>query len=530
MDIQTSHDHQTKIDLLKPVLSLLPNPVYIKDREHRWVEVNAAFCDLLGHDRDKLIGKSDFDICPPEQAKLFWERDDIVFTAKQEISNVEETTNSKGELCWVKSKKSYFVADDGREYIIGVLTDLTEEKKREEELIEAKQKALYGTQARANFLANMGHDIRTPMNGLMGMSEILRGTSLDSRQRDILDTLIRSSDSLMRIIDDIMDFSKVDAGLMPINNQTYDLSAMVEGLVDVLGMTARDKGIDLIVNIAPTVPKQVSGDADRLKQILMNLIENALKFTDEGSVTICVNCVVETTTAHLTFKIKDTGIGVPADKLRFIFGQYEHDKDMERVNGVSGLGLTLCKKLAHLMGGKLDANSVEGVGSEFQLSLALPCSLDNNEVETINKILMSHQKHKILIVDDVEENYKAINSMLSRSGLKADYASSAQEAARHLAHAISINDPYAVIFIDYMMPNTDGLLLTGSIRNNPKFASLSIIAMSSVNDYEIQQCFESHNVTDYLLKPIMAESLEAAMNKVNLTKITVPKNQNLLFA
>ena len=510
---------QVELDLLKPVLSLLPNPVYIKDRSHKWVEVNAAFCELMGYDRNQLIGKSDFDICPDDQAKIFWQKDDLVFTTQQENINLEETTNGKGQLCWVKSHKSYYKSDDGQEFIIGVLTDVTKEKQREQELIEAKQKAMFGTKARARFIANMGHDIRTPMHGLLGMTEVLRSTSLDDRQKEIMDTLMRSSDSLMRIIDDIMDFAKIDAGVMPINNHSFKLTELVENLGETLGMAARDKGLDLIISIDPDIPDRVIGDSERIKQILMNLIENSLKFTQEGFVSICVKGRLDTKKVHLTFKVKDTGMGVPTDKLKFIFGQFEHDSQMERVNGVSGLGLSLCKKLAQLMGGSMEANSVEGVGSEFQLSLTLPALSTQTQVESIDKILMTHQEHKILIVDDIRENYEALRGILNEVGLDANYAQTAQQAARQLAQAAVNGAPYSLVIIDYLMPITDGLLLTGSLRNNPRFSGLEIIALSSVNDAEIEECFRSHGVADYLLKPVSHPAFDAALQTVSLSKV-----------
>jgi PAS domain S-box-containing protein len=505
----------TEIGLLKSAINLLPNPVYIKDRNHQWVEVNQAFCDFLGYPREALIGKSDFDFNPAAQARIFWEKDNLVFTTKRENRNVEQTTNSQGELRWVKSTKTFFQSAENQEYLIGVLEDITEEKLREKKLVKAERLARRSVRERAKFLANMGHDIRTPLDGLEKVSEILSETPLDEEQIELVEVLKRTNGALIRIVDDILDLSRVDAGVMKLVNAPFNLTDVTENLSSVLGMTARDKGVDLIMNIAPDLPESVFGDSQRLQQILMNLMENAIKYTDNGFVSLTIGGLVLGNDSQLKFTVKDTGIGIPANKMKALFGKLASDDgSLSQVSGVSGIGISLCKKLAQLMGGTLGAVSVEGEGSEFTLNLTLPIH-ENSRVEpSFVPLIETDQSHKILIVDDIRSNFEMLSVLLESLNMKADYAESARRAAQKLAQAYREGNPYTLMMVDYCMPETDGLLLTAHLRQNAKFANLNIIAVSAVNDPEIMQSFMAHGVIDYLVKPVRLNSLKASLSKV----------------
>jgi len=505
----------TEISLLKQAVNLLPNPVYIKDRNHQWVEVNQAFCDFLGYPREALIGKSDFDFSPAAEAKVFWEKDNLVFTTKRENTNIEQTTNSQGELKWVRSRKSFFHSENGQDYLIGVVEDITQEKLREKQLVQAERSARRRVRERAKFLANMGHDIRTPLGGLEKITEILTETSLDEEQVELVEALKRTNGSLIRIVDDILDLSRVDAGLMKLVNGPFRLADIVENLSSVLGMTARDKGVDLIMNIASDLPESVIGDSQRLQQVLMNLIENAIKYTDEGFVSLTVSGLVLGNDSQLKFTVKDTGQGISQNKMNVMFGRTASDDgSLGQVSGVSGMGISLCKKLAELMGGTLNAVSVEGEGSELSLNLTLPVHEDNRVEPSLNPLLEADQSHKILIVDDIRSNFEMLSVLLESLNMKADYAESARRAAQKLAQAYKDGDPYTLMMVDYCMPETDGLLLTAHLRQNAKFVNLNIIAVSAVNDPEIMQSFMAHGVIDYLVKPVRLNSLKVSLSKV----------------
>jgi len=445
----------------------------------------------------------------------FWEKDNLVFTTKQENLNVEQTTNSKGELRWVKSRKTYFQSEKGPEYLIGVLEDITQEKLREKKLIQAERVARRSVRERAKFLANMGHDIRTPLDGLEKMATVLKETPLDEEQVELVESLERTNQSLIRIVDDILDLSRVDAGLMKLVNGPFKLSDIIENLSDILGMKARDKGIDLIMDVATDLPEAVIGDAQRLQQVLMNLIENAIKYTEKGFVSLTISGLVLGNDSQIKFTVKDTGLGIPSNKMKVMFGDtLSDDGSLSQVSGVSGMGVSLCKKLAQLMGGTLSAASVEGEGSEFSLNLTLPIHESKRVEPSFNPLLEADQSHKILIVDDIRSNFEMLSVLLESMNMKADYAESARRAAYKLAEAYREGNPYTLMMVDYHMPETDGLLLTAHLRQNAKFSNLNIIAVSAVNDPEIMQSFMAHGVIDYLVKPVRLNSLKVSLSKV----------------
>lgn len=491
------------LDLLLHVLNLLPNPVYVKDRQHRWVEANTAFCELLGRPREELLGKSDYDFNPPEQAEVFWAMDDEVFDSQTKNINHEETVNAAGETLWVESQKSYFKAEDGTEYLVGVLTDLTRMKARETALAEAEKAALAAATAKSEFLANMSHEIRTPMNGVLGMTQVLRDTGLTQRQSELVNTLERSGDALLRLIDDVLDFSKIEAGQMTLSPEPFELRRMVDDVAVLLGVTARDKGLDLIVKFAPTLPSHLCGDPGRLRQILMNLIGNAIKFTQTGYVCVDVDGKVAGQNLQLSISICDTGIGIADDKLTKIFEKFQQaDGSTTRLYGGSGLGLAISRNLAELMGGSLTATSVLGKGSRFRLDVVFPIVAQDNKVPEMAQAKPDLDNLKILAVDDIPLNLEIIASQLGRLGLHADMVGSAKAAVARLAAAYKAGDPYTLLITDFQMPECDGLKLTQTLRRHSVFADLAIIVMSSVNDAAVRDGFKAACVSDYLVKPI----------------------------
>ncbi len=505
-------------DMLLGIINLLPNPVYVKDRSHRWVEVNAAFCKFLGYPREVLLGKSDFDFTPKQQAQIFWDMDDEVFASKTENVNLEENTNSAGEVRWVESKKSYYVSALGEEYIIGILTDVTEMKMREVELVKAQKKALAGAEAKTNFLANMSHEIRTPMNGVLGMSQILRNTELTETQLGMIDTLERSGEVLLRLIDDILDFSKLDAGQMTLCDTPFPLKQIVDDVATLSGVMARNKNLDLIVNFPKELDIGLIGDSDRITQILTNLIGNAIKFTSEGYILLGVKGQRIDQLCELTFTVKDTGIGIAPEKLSTIFEKFQQaDGSTTRIYGGTGLGLSISKELALLMGGTLSARSEVGAGSAFDFTVSLPVTnLEPRQTPApIDRSAIS--KLKVLAVDDIDLNLESLNLQLAPLSLTLDCVSNAKEAAQALSEALIAGEPYTLLLTDYQMPNIDGLKLAKSLRNHPKFSDLKIMVLSSVNDNEVRQAFLDLDVSNYIVKPTGQAVLYQALNDIALS-------------
>lgn len=496
--------------LLRTVMNMLPNPMSIKNHHLERIAVNQAFVDISGYSEDRLLKDPTLDI-QDRRTKTSIDYDKKVLSTKECSKHIEKIRNAEGEGRWLEIQKSYFQSEAGDEHVISVLTDITQliqrEFKLEASLVRANQKVLQ----RSRFLANMGHDIRTPLNSVVGMTSVLKNSDLDHKQMQAVDVLGRGGNALMRIIEDIIDFAKFDAGVMKIEQSIFELRELVEDLAAELGTTARDNEIDLIVSIDPNLPETFIGDPERIRQILMNLVENAIKFTSQGYVSVVVSGTSRNNIVDLKFVIKDTGTGIPPGKLKSLFVFLENDEKAERISGISGLGISLCQKFANLMRGRIHAESIEGIGSVFQLLLPLVAVSKTETKQSFHTLLHNTHKpmDKILFVDDIKENYDAALPYLSARGLIADYAQSAAHAVQLLNNVVLGGAPYTVIFIDYLMPVTDGLLLTGSLRNNQKYSNIKLVTLSSVNDSEIRECFVSQNVTEYLTKPIRKSDLDA---------------------
>ena len=502
------------LDVLLRIIDLLPNPVYVKDRQHCWVEVNQGFCDFLGYPREVLLGKSDFDFNPQDQARGFWETDDKVFASKVDNNNIEQTTNSAGDILWVESKKSYYQSEKGEEYIIGVLTDVTQLKARETALVQAEKQALSGANAKTTFLANMSHEIRTPMNGVLGMAQVLKGTKLTESQTKIVDTLERSGEVLLRLIDDILDFSKLDAGEMTICAEPFRLKDVIEDVSALSGVTARNKGLDLIVNLDPNLPEGLVGDGDRINQILMNLLGNAIKFTSEGHVLLDVSGERDGQAYNLDISVKDTGIGIADEKLVKIFEKFQQaDGSTTRIYGGTGLGLAISRELAEVMGGTLTAKSEEWEGSSFDFSVSLPIIDMSPKLAPAPLDLSKLSELRILAVDDIPLNLDILEAQVGELSLSLDRVESAEAAVVALSRAVNARRPYNLLLLDYQMPKIDGLKLLGSLRRHPKFKYLQIIVLSSVNDNIVRKAFIDLEVANYLVKPAGQSDLHRAIGE-----------------
>ena len=524
--LRIDHIEKSNFLLLKTVMDLLPNPMSIKNSRLERIAVNQAFVDISGYSKDKLLGASKLDIQSAE-TKTSIDYDKQVLLTKQSNKHTEKIVDSHGESRWVEIQKSFFKTEAGDDHVISILTDITELKQREFELVHSKKRTFQKSQQRSRFLANMGHDIREPLRGIMGMTSLLRNSSLDAHQTQAVALLGRAGDSLMRVLDDVIDFAKIDAGVMSVERSAFDLRELVEDLGDILGLSARDSQIDLIVSIDPHLPKTFIGDTVRIRQILTNLIENAIKFTSQGFVSMNVSGQTRNNMAKLEFTVKDTGTGIPPEKLKSLFQSVENDETSQRISGISGLGISLCQKLAMLMGGSLGANSVEGIGSEFTFTIPLEFQAESETNSAIPKsdasilsLLDIDQtaSRRLLFVDDIKENYDAIAPHLNEHGFATDYAQSAASAVELLNNALVSGRPYSMVFIDYLMPVTDGLLLTGSLRRSQNYSNISIVALASVNDSEVEECFSSQSVTDYLTKPIHRSHIDSfMMNTVDVS-------------
>lgn len=507
---------------------MLPNPVYVKNQDHKWVEVNTAYCEFLGYSREALLGNSDFDFTPPEQATIFWEMDNKVFETQQTNINIEKTTNSLGETRWVESAKSYYESAAGEPFIIGVLTDITELKSREEALVIAERKAIEASKAKSEFLANMSHEIRTPMNGVLGMTQVLQGSGLTHDQAESVKIIMRSGEALMTILNDILDFSKIEAGKLEFAAKPFDLEDAVEDVVALLGTTANQKHIELILDYKNSINHMVIGDAGRVRQILTNLVGNAIKFTSVGSVLLKVRVTSLDDMLNVDIDVKDTGIGIAEENLERIFDEFSQaDGSTTRLYGGTGLGLSITKSLVKAMEGHIKAESRLGYGTNISLQLEFKAGSVVKKVPPRSQsmpLLGLPNDSRVLIVDDLDQNLVVLEGLLDSLGVKPDKASSAKDAVKKIQ---SEKSGYDLLITDYQMPEIDGYALVKAIRSKPRFNRLKILVLSSVNSDDLDVKFSKIENCRYYQKPVRLSYLRSSIQETLRATTSVPLVQTV---
>ncbi|MEM6537871.1 MAG: response regulator [Pseudomonadota bacterium] len=377
---------------------------------------------------------------------------------------------------------------------------------------ERTERYLRASKAKSEFLANMSHEIRTPMNGVLSMAELLRDTDLNDKQRFYASTIHSSGTALLTILNDILDFSKIEAGKLELDPHPFDLKEAVESVTTLLGPVAREKEIELILRYSPALPTGVVGDAGRLRQILTNLIGNAIKFTHQGHVAVVIEGVQKDTGIDLEIKVSDTGIGIPEDQLDAIFQQFtQSDGATTRRYGGTGLGLTISKSLVSAMGGDISVSSKSGHGSTFSLRLELPLSGEQPAVATTKGRL---DETPILVVDDLELNRQILREQIASWGGNAVAAASGEEALDILKSFQDKGQAFPLIILDYQMPGMDGLSFVRELQSQySKDQRPRFLVLSSVSDDSIVKEFNALGAADVLFKPTPGDILRASLEK-----------------
>jgi PAS domain S-box-containing protein len=496
--------------------SLVENlPVYIhrKDTEGRFIFANKLFCDYKGRALAEILGKTNFDIDPPDLAQRYRDIDTVLMETHQPFEAEEVWIKADGEKQWNRVVKIAVLDKSGR--VIGtqgMFWDVTGAKRAEENLKLAKEAAEEAARAKSEFLAKMSHEIRTPMNGVIGMTGLLLDSELTPQQREFAETIRLSAQTLLTIINDILDFSKIEAGKMTIEALDFDLVETIESTLDIVAARAFTKGIELASSVPSAIPNRLRGDPGRLRQILTNLVDNAIKFTDQGEVVVSVEKENETATyAVLKFYVHDTGIGIAPDAQTRLFEAFSQaDSSTTRKYGGSGLGLVIAKRLVEMMQGEIGVQSKPGEGSTFWFTARLEKQVANTREAWDGDL----SAVRALVVDDNATNRQILCHQIFAWKMQAESAASGPEALGILRAAVQAGKPYDLALLDVQMPEMDGLTLARAIKADPAIAGTRLVVLASLGQACNTEELKLAGIDTYLVKPVKQSRLFNCLTNV----------------
>ncbi len=391
--------------------------------------------------------------------------------------------------------------------------------------------------AKSDFLANMSHEIRTPMNAIIGMADLLWDSYLSSEQRQHVKIFRSAGENLLILINDILDLSKVESGQLSLELIPYDLFNIVEKTCEVMAIRANNRNLELACRIRPDVPQRIQGDPTRLRQVLMNLLGNAVKFTEKGEIVLTVLPLTEDASGEkprfLQFSVRDTGIGIPAEKLNAVFEKFtQSDSTITRKYEGSGLGLTISRQIVELMGGKIWVESQPGEGSTFFFTIPLEEAPPDEDPKTASRPEIDMHGLNILIVDDSATNRLILRETLLQWECIVTEAAGGEEALKALNKAKKKRIPFNIAILDCQMPVMDGFTLAQKIRGNPDFASLNILMLTSESRSNDRRRAKTIDLTGYLIKPVkreeLKESIQASLGREKITlEQHTPSDKNI---
>jgi two-component system sensor histidine kinase/response regulator len=497
-------------DLLNSLMDNIPDAIYFKDRESRFLRVSRAQSDRFGLAcPDDAIGKTDADIFTPEHAQeALRDEQRIMESGEPLVAQVEKETWTDRADSWVSTTKMPLRDKSGRiAGTFGISRDVTQLMRMQDELSKARDAAESASRTKGEFLANMSHEIRTPMNGIMGMTELLLNTDLTSEQRDYLRLVQSSADALLSVLNDILDFSKIEAGKLDLDHSPFQLRDTLGITLHALAARAAKKGLELAVHIFPDVPDRLVGDAGRLRQIVVNLVGNAIKFTEEGEVVVEVRRERDGDgVVTLQFSVSDTGIGISPDHQAKIFEAFtQADASTTREYGGTGLGLAISTQLVQLMGGRIWVTSHVGEGSTFHFVVEFGRAegqedRDAAKVETLFEL-------PVLVVDDNRTNRIICEEMLTNWGMKPTVVAGGEEALQAFDRAVALGSPYQLALVDVMMPHMDGFELTRLLRERPAANDVTIILLTSADHPQHIARANELGIARSIVKPVTQSML-----------------------
>ncbi len=476
--------------------------------------INDKFCEISGYSQDELIGQDHRLINSGKHNREFFKQM-YKTIANGKVWHGEICNKAKdGSLYWVESTIVPRINKQGKLFgYIALRTETTKRKQVEIALYKAKENAEAANKTKGEFLANMSHEIRTPMNGVIGMTELLLDHPLDLEQQNRALTIKRSAESLLTIINDILDFSKMEAGKLDLEILEFNLGTLLEDVADTLAFRTIEKNLEFTCSVNPLLPQWFKGDPGRIRQILTNLIGNAIKFTEQGEVAVSYD-FIQTANGQkvLRFAVKDTGIGLSVEQQGKLFKKFSQaDSSTTRKFGGTGLGLAISKQLVELMGGKIDIESEPGKGSTFWFTLALEQAEDKTSAIKYHTLA----NENVLVVDDNKTNQVVFGQFLTAWKVPYDLASSGSEALQAMYDAVAKNKPYSIALIDMQMPGMDGAKLAEIMQSEAKFSDIRLAMLTSQGQRGDAKKMHKQGFSAYLSKPIHQSELYNALMQLS---------------
>jgi PAS domain S-box-containing protein len=493
---------------LDALISSAPTPIVIVDEERRAQRINPAFTQMFGYSAAEILGKQPVGVLVPEESRALVER----LREQARSSGVPASADVKlrhkdGHTLFGRVSTSRVAAAGESHGMVVMCEDLTS-------LRAALEAAEAATRAKTAFLANMSHEIRTPMNGVIGMTELLLDTPLSDEQRHTGDVIRSSAQSLLTLLDDILDLSKIEAGQLHLESIVFHLPKLIGNCGQLMAAAANERGIELVLDVGPDVPPHVHGDPGRLREVVTNLLSNAVKFTKDGEIILSARRaggMDDRPTVRIA--LRDTGIGIPPDKLEQIFDEFtQADSSTTREYGGTGLGLSISRQLVRLMGGELRVESTVGHGSEFSFELELPVASAPKEAGARPPVELGAVR--LLIVDDHPTNLEVLGGMLRAAGADSSAVESADAALELLHRAAAEGMPFAAAVIDAHMPGKDGFELARLVRSDHRFAELRLIMLTSAAVRGDGRRARAVGIDAYLTKPIARPDLLETLARV----------------
>lgn len=523
-DITALKHAQEELVKLSLVASKTDNTVIITDKDGYIEWVNDGFVKLTGYTLDEVLGKKPGQILQgPLSDVSTAQRISALLRDQKPFTEEIIYYHKNGRPYWVSMSVTPIFDERGQLIrYISIESDITERKKAEVALQQAKEAADSANQAKSEFLASMSHEIRTPMNAIIGMAELLWETPLTPEQRRYVHVFRSAGETLLNLINDILDLSKVEAGQVHLESIPFDLVQLIDKTCEVMAMRAHEKGLELACHIAPQVPTTLVGDSTRLRQVLVNLIGNAIKFTEKGEVIVEIKVSDpvpsasfdgESQNTYLLFCVRDTGIGIAPEKLDLIFEKFSQaDTSTTRKYGGTGLGLTISKRLVELMGGRMWVESVPGKGSSFFFTARF--GVHSEALTREDAIEVDIKGMRILVVDDNATNRMILRETLTQWGGLVGEVESGQEAITELKTAQHRGEPYELVLLDYRMPGMDGFQVAKEAKRGSVLAGTTIMMLTSDSGGSDIARSRELGIAECLIKPIKRAELRDAINAV----------------